>query len=242
MAKSSPGVGRNDVDPPPPETYLRALGMVTLMAEEKKKMGERHKRLRKTIEGYGVALGDVDEMFRMKDSSEEEMISWFKRKAASFGALFSGITEQFDIFAPKPNPTDRKLAFAHIGKMSGLKGEPAKAPPNLAGADLTDWLAGHAEGARARDQANADFLAAALDNAEKGVVTDGTGKPKTKAEKVGEQAKADFKADNPDVKLPGETPAKQTAAPKLPGEKSTPPKRESQSDKAARIAKEAGTV
>lgn len=185
--------------------YRHALAMQALLGAEKDKMRERHKRIRKSIEAKGVILKDIDEAYRMKDMSDDEVIMWFKRKAASLGALFTGIVEQFDIFAPKANPTDRKLAFRHIGLMAGLDGKPATAPPNLAGADLNDWLEGHAEGAESREAANADFLAAAMENAEKGIVTDGTVKgAKAKAKTVGAQAAADFKADNPGVKLPGE--------------------------------------
>ena len=94
-------------------------------------------------------------------------------------------------------------AHRHTGKMQGLQGKPAEAPDGLVGEPLQEFLAGWQEGYEARagaEQTLADVLAAALDNAEKGIVTDGTGgkrltKKELKAREVALRASSDFTED-----------------------------------------------
>lgn len=204
MAKAprrSPGVGDNsgEVDEGKVRHYL---AVEILDQEAMETVRARRKRNRKLAEAF-VPLADLDALYKMKDEPPASIILFFKRRLSVFSSFFTEL-KQFDLFQPRPNAPEVRAAFHHAGLMAGLQDKANQPPPGCAGDDLQQWQAGYSEGTEARDgasKANADFLAGALKNAEAGIVTDGT--VKGNANKVGAQAAADFKADNPDVAATG---------------------------------------
>lgn len=204
--RASPGVGHNAGSELPKQADFRFhLAMEVLDQEEMAKIRERRKKHRKGAEGKGIVVEDLDRLYKMKDLTPDEVLHWFKRQWNALGSLFSDLNEQFNLFAPKPSAPEERAAFEHAGFMAGIQGKPAVAPPNMVGDNLQKWMKGHGEGAAFRVEAERQRLeeiSQALDNADKGIVTDGTGKrtgrvKKTEADKVRQQAQEDFKADNP---------------------------------------------
>lgn len=215
MAKTprkSPGIGHNsEIDS---GNVLRALATEILDQKAMEEIRERRKRNRKRAEGNGVPLAHLDRLYRMRDEPLSEVENFFRQSWAVMSAFFKPLREQYDLFAPKPEAPERQAAARHAGLMAGVAGLECKPPPNLSGDDQVEWTSGWHEGNEAFKGANkelADVLADALKNAAAGKVTDGTGKApkggkaaKDKAAEVNAQAAADFKADNPDVKPPGD--------------------------------------
>lgn len=212
--RASPRPGRDKTNDTS-AAYLSALAVEVLDQEQMKLVRERRKTHRTAAEGKGVDLGHLDKLYKMRDEDEATIEKYFRGMWGAFTSLFSGLATQMDMFVVKA-PRERLAAFRHKGLMVGLKGEEAEPPKNFSGDELQAWQDGFNEGAEARQGAEvtlADTLADALKTAAAGGVVDGTGgkrttKPGAKAAaavaKVQAQAAADFKADNPEVKLPGE--------------------------------------
>jgi hypothetical protein len=152
--KKSPGVGRNEGANLPDQAAVRAaLAMEILDQEKMADLRELRKRHRKGAEKHGIVLKDLDDLYKMKDMSDEEVVTWFKRKFNTLGAVFQKMTEQFDLFAPRKGAPERIAAFRHQGMMAGLAGKDPVPPPGLAGDESNEWLEGHKEGHSARAEA-----------------------------------------------------------------------------------------
>lgn len=210
MAKQSrkpAGVGHNS-QLADPNDINRALARQLLLDQEMSDLKERHKRIRKGFEEKGVSLGRLDHWKKLSDKPIAEIEQEFRENFHYASAVFPDLGDQFDLFAPKAEAPERRMAFYHAGRMAALKGLPPTLPPGIGGDSAQQWQNGYNESlpfyTEAKSQ-HAEFLAAAVKNAEKGIVTDGTGKAKGKeakqAEQVREQARTDFKNDNPDVDL-----------------------------------------
>ncbi|MBU0801417.1 MAG: hypothetical protein KKA05_10520 [Alphaproteobacteria bacterium] len=237
--KRSPGVGHNSGAPlAKKENILRALAIEILDKERIQELQEVRKLHRKSAEGQSIVLEDLDRLHKMKDMSGAEIEIWFRRQWNTMGSFFSALFEQYELFAPKAGAPEVEAANRHLGQMAGLTGKPGTPPPQLVGRDQQIWLEGYGDGLAHRNAGKAlleeedadrmSILKRALDNAEAGVVTDGTagsegapaGKPKPltkaqeKAKAAAAQAKADFERDNPGVPIPG--------ADALPGENTKP--------------------
>jgi hypothetical protein len=210
--RASPRPGREG-NGPTPEEIMDAMAKELLDQENAKRVREMRKRHRAEFEAKGGNLGHLDELYRRRDDTAEEIQSFFTGMFKTFGAYFDEFA-QMDFFTRKTTKTE-KASFEHAGMMAGLKGEIGTPPPNLVGDEIQDWLTGHAKGSSAR-QRNAtstiDEISKAFAIADAGGVVDGTGKTvkavepekaKTAAQKkaaaVAEQAAADFKEDNPEV-------------------------------------------
>lgn len=148
--RKSPGVGRDGDNLGDPAAYRNALAMEVLDKERIAAATELRKRHRKGYEKHGVVLADLDDLYKMKDFTDEEIITWFKRKFNALGAVFQKVAEQFDLFAPKKGAPERIAAFRHQGMMAGISGKDAAPPPGLAADESNEWMEGHREGHSAR--------------------------------------------------------------------------------------------
>ena len=201
--RASPALNRTDLtNGPSPQDILAALAMEVLDQEAMVTLRERRKAHRKAYELKGGTLQELDRAFKMTDQPVSEIKAWFRRNFAVLGAVFPDLVTQYDLFTVKAEP-ETKAAHRHVGKMAGLTGKAPECPDSLVGEPLQEWMAGWQEGHEARagaEQTLADVLAAALDNAEKGIVTDGTGgkrltKKELKAREVALRASSDFTED-----------------------------------------------
>lgn len=178
--RASSGIGHNG-DLAPHEVWLKALAVEILYQEQKKQLRELHKRARKTLEGKGVTLAELDALYKRREDSPEEIEALFRRLFNAFGAVHTEIT-QYDLFTVKAD-APAKAAHRMNGQMSALAGEPCQPPSGLVGEPLQEWTEGWHEGEETRKaglKTLADTLAEALAEAEKGNVVDGTGnKPGT---------------------------------------------------------------
>lgn len=207
--RASPKPGRlPGSNGPTQDETLQALAQEILDKEQIAKATDRRKVNRGKYELAGGDLGHLDILYRKRDDSASEITSFLQGLFNTLSASFTDLT-QMDLLTPKTTRTEA-AGFNHHGVMAALKGEPPTPPPNLNAAESNDWMKGHKRGSDARAKANstlADQLAAAMANADAGLVTDGkTGaaidpdaKPLTEAQKVGEQAAKDFAEDNPEV-------------------------------------------
>lgn len=248
MGRKSPGVGHNSDGAlqSKPARIRHHLAIKVLDQEEMDKLRERIKAHSKAAQGDHIPAEDLTRLFKMMGMTATEVEIWMRRQWHVFAAFFTDLGDQFDIFAPKPAASEVRAAYRHHGMMAGIKGEACEPPPTLAGDERQQWIEGHHEGTTARDGAEKtrmEEIVKALDNADKGVVTDGTTKPKrqSKADKEAEalraQQAADFKADNPDVKIPDGVQLPGT----VPGSTNTS-KPQSQSEKAAAAREEAARL
>ena len=200
--RASPAINKNLPNGPSPEDVLSALAMEILDQEAALAIRERRKAHRKEYELKGITLPELDRLYKLKDDPISEVEAWFRRQWNTLGAYFKELPAQMDLFTPRADP-ESVAAHRHTGKMQGLQGKPAEAPDGLVGEPLQEFIAGWQEGHEARagaEQTLADVLAAALDNAEKGIVTDGTGgkrltKKELKAREVALRASSDFTED-----------------------------------------------
>jgi hypothetical protein len=195
--RTSPGIGRagHNSGLPSIADVRTALAIEMVFEEEAKKLREKHKRARKRIEGMGVRLDDLSFLKGMRDKTGTEVVDEFKRHWHLVGAIHEDQTEQLDIFAPRPSAPEVRHAHYTMGLMAGLQGKELEIPPMIQGDDRDQMIKGHNEGREKREAARLLTLEEALGNAEDGKVTDGTGKGKGTAAKVGEQAAADFAKD-----------------------------------------------
>lgn len=229
MAKSgrqSPGVGRAGIGDNSGmasyEAITKALAVEVIDQEEAAKLRELRKMHRKAAEGSRVDLSMLDILYRKRDDAISDIFAYIKGQMHYLGTIFTPLRAQVDLFMKASDSPEMQHAARHAGRMAGLKGEKGTPPPNLVGEDVQLWMQGYGDGSSARAEAQkerkrelSDILAQALQNAENGDVTDGTGKngpgappvvdPATKgasgrnkqAEQVGDQAAKDFAKDNP---------------------------------------------
>lgn len=217
MAKSRKpaGVGHNSqlADPNDIQT---ALARQLMLDKELDDLKERHKRIRKGFEQSGVSLARLDKWKKLVDKPVADIEREFREDFHYAGVAFPDLGEQFNLFAPKAEAPERRAAFYHKGRMAALKGDEPTPPPGISGDDLQRWQSGYNDHLPFYQKAKseqAEFMAKALENAENGIVTDGTGtaqEKKTRA--VRQQARKDFAADNPEVDL-GEAPSSGEASP-----------------------------
>lgn len=210
--RASPRPGREGNGPTPDE-IMDAVAKELLDKENAKRVNEMRKRHRADFEAKGGNLSHLDELFKRRDDSAEEIQAYFAGMFRTFGAYFEEFSEM-DLFTRKTTKVE-KASFEHAGMMAGLKGEPGTPPPNLVGDEIQDWLSGYAKGSGAR-QRNAtstiDEISKAFAIVDAGGVVDGTGKTvkavepakaktaaQKKADAVASQAAADFKEDNLEV-------------------------------------------
>lgn len=189
--RKKPGVGHNS-GLPDHQTILECLAAQVIMDQKMDALRQQRKTMRKGFESKTVSLEDLDRLNKMKDLSPSEIEGWLKRQANIFGAVFTDLNEQFDMFAPKAGAPERRGAYRIMGRLAAINGKECKAPPNVQGDDLQQFIEGHAEGVTARNKAMADALAAA--DAEKK-----DGKPK--GESVNDKAARQFSEDNGDDPL-----------------------------------------
>lgn len=206
MAKSRKpaGVGHNSqlADPNDIQT---ALARQLMLDKELDDLKERHKRIRKGFEQSGVSLARLDKWKKLVDKPVADIEREFREDFHYAGVAFPDLGEQFNLFAPKAEAPERRAAFYHKGRMAALKGDEPTPPPGISGDDLQRWQSGYNDHLPFYQKAKseqAEFMAKALENAENGIVTDGTGtaeEKKTRA--VRQQARKDFAEDNPGVDL-----------------------------------------
>lgn len=193
MAKAKrahPGIGHNG--PPPSHADIRKAMAIDLIFEEKEKaLREEKKRAMKRVEGMGVRKDDLIFIKSLKDKTGTEMVEAFKRHWHLAGAIYEEQHEQLDIFAPKPSAPEVRAANFTMGLMKGLKGEELEISPAIVGDDRQQMINGFNEGKAKREAARLEVLGEALQNAEEGKVTNGTGK----AADVNKQAAGDFAKD-----------------------------------------------
>lgn len=216
MAKSkraSPGVNRNLPNTPEPDAILRALAAEMADQGALIAIRERRKEHRKAAELEGVNLKELDDLYKSRDMTAEEIEAAFRRKWAHFAAVFTSLSDQLDLFVAKAAPETR-AAYGHAGRMAGLAGKACEPPDGLVGEPLQEWLGGWHSAASARSTAMQDLSASllkAIAIADEGGVVDGTGdevkavEPKkgkakagsarAKADSVRLQAADDFEAD-----------------------------------------------
>jgi len=203
--RKSPGVGRGE-NLASHEAINNALAMEVLDQEALETVREIRKRHRKNAEQNGVALSDLDDLYKSRDEPISNIVAMIRRKIHYLGSVFHPLRAQTDLFMQASASPEDQHAAKHVGKMAGLKGDPCSPPPALGGEDAQLWIDGHHEGATARaaalkqrkadEKTLADTLAAALSEPD-GKTVDGTGKG-SKAEQVRAQAAADFAKDNPE--------------------------------------------
>lgn len=197
--RQSPGIGRTGIGGnsgfPDIADVRSALAIEMVFEEQFKSLREKHKRARKGMEAKGVRLDDLSFMKSVRDLTGTEVVDEFKRHWHLVGALFEEQTEQLDIFAPKPSAGPVRQAHFTMGLMAGLQGKELEIPPMVVGDDRNQMIAGYNEGRERRAAALPMVLAEAMENAEQGKTTDGTGKGAAAAAKVAEQAKEDFAKD-----------------------------------------------
>jgi hypothetical protein len=206
MAKAprkSPGIGDNS-KPIDQAAVRKALAMSILADKQKTDLNIRIKRMRSGFEKEGVPLAELDRLFKMRDEPASEILRMFRTLGQVFFAFFTDLGDQFDLLAPKADAPEERAAYRHAGMMQALKGEKMNPVPGLSGDSLQQMIEGYNEAwplYEAGQADFADFLREALENAEAGIVTDGTGK-KTAAERkaasVAAKAAKDFAEDNGD--------------------------------------------
>ena len=207
-SRASSGIGHNSgAEPSTPEDFRRALAIEILDQEEMAKIREKRKVNRKAAEGKRVLLPVLDNVYKHKDDTEDEIVIWFKNQLHGFSALFTDLGKQFGMFDAKPEATEVRGAARHHGFMAGITGKPNTAPPGTSGDRLQMWMEGWHEGHEARsdgEKEKLEIMRQALANADAGKVTDGkTGEaiePKpargAKAKAVGDKAAKDFAEDS----------------------------------------------
>ena len=184
--RASPSVGHGE-NLPDAQTYLKALALENQMQEKVKALREKHKQVRKAIEGSGVNLDDLKTLYKLKDSSDTEIETWFRRKWGALSAFFGGVRAKFgdDLFAGYAEPDGHREGWVHRGRMAGVTGAEAAPPKGVTTEEIGWWMEGFHEGNDAHEGAKpvlADILAEALET--EGVV-DGT-----RSSKIGQRAKA----------------------------------------------------
>lgn len=200
--RASPGVNRNIPNDPDPEAIQRALANEVVMKEAIQLLTEKRKSLRKTAEGEGVVLAELDDLYKRRDDEPDEILAMFRRKWSHFTAFFQDLGDQLDLFTARSVTRSDKAGYEHAGRMAGLTGKPCEAPDGLVGEGLQMWMEGwhtaHERRVNARSTL-ADDIAAAFKIVDEGGVVDGTGpvvkaateKPAKGAKKGSAKAKAE---------------------------------------------------
>lgn len=206
--RSSPAVGRGKAGDNVSDSAIRnSLAVEILIQEKMAGLREERKRARKRAEGNGVNLSDLDALFKMRDKTDTEILSFFQGRMRTFGAFFQNLkvffepkTGQTDMWAV---PNDQRAMISHMGMMAGLKGEKAAPPPTYTQDEVQIWMEAFHSAAEERKAANMEILNEAL-VATDGKVVDGTPGAVTeramqRVAEVREQAAGEFEEDNPDV-------------------------------------------
>lgn len=197
MAKPPTGkIGHNSGQTLPDQKHYRTgLALYVRMDEEKKAMAQRHKRLKKRlIEGAGVAVEDVDRMFKMKDAPQSEVESWLKRQIHALGAVF-GLRPQGDLFSGDPIVLD---AIRFRGLNAGIEGKDGVPPPTLDTNEKKAWMEGWHDGIDARKGVITEMQKEFDEGGDDADHSEGALQTRAAAA-VGAQAAADFAKDNPGV-------------------------------------------